>query len=131
LVFALVHPRSPDTSIIKSKAGLPLPTELTGEPAVNYLVDAKEQEKRRENMQKICLTCHSRGWVKGQYARFENLIETTNPDDPDRHQDSSHCLGRPRVWHRRIAFSIWCRRWHYNTSVERGDGVSRHSRQVN
>jgi len=77
-IYAHAHPKSPDTSIIKNKAGLPLPTELTGEPAASYLIDAKEQEKRRENMQKICLTCHSDGWVKGQYARFENTIKTTN-----------------------------------------------------
>jgi hypothetical protein len=77
-VYAHAHPKSPDTSIIKNKAGLPLPTELTGEPVADYLIDAEEQEKRRQNMQRVCLTCHSDGWVKGQYARFENTIKTTN-----------------------------------------------------
>ena len=33
LIYAHAHPKSPDTTIIKNKAGLPLPTELTGEPA--------------------------------------------------------------------------------------------------
>ena len=77
-IYAHAHPKSPDTTVIRNNAGLPLPTELTGEPAANYLIDAKEQERRRENMQNICLTCHSDGWVKGQYARFENTIKTTN-----------------------------------------------------
>ena len=78
LIYAHAHPRSPDTTIIKNKAGLPLPTELTGEPVVEYLIDEKEQGKRRTRMQKVCLSCHSRGWVDGQFRRFENTIETSN-----------------------------------------------------
>ena len=78
LIYAHAHPKSPDTTIIKSKAGLPLPTELTGEPVAKYLIDAKEQRNRRKAMQKVCLACHSQGWVDGQFARFENTIKTTN-----------------------------------------------------
>ena len=78
LVYAHAHPKSADTTIIKNKAGLPLPTELTGEPVAKYLIDAKEQAKRRKTMQKVCLSCHSQGWVDGQFARFENTIKTTN-----------------------------------------------------
>ena len=78
LIYAHAHPSSPDTSIIKNKAGLPLPTELTGEPASQYLIDAEEQKIRNEKMQKVCLACHSEGWVKGQFARFENTLKTTN-----------------------------------------------------
>ncbi|HID30506.1 MAG TPA: hydroxylamine oxidase [Desulfobacterales bacterium] len=78
LIYAHAHPKSPDTSIIKNKAGLPLPTELTGEPVSRYLIDAEEQEKRRETMEKVCLACHDRGWVDGQFARLENTIKTTN-----------------------------------------------------
>lgn len=78
LIYAHPRPKSPDTTIIKNKAGLPLPTELTGEPVSQYLIDAKEQEKRRAAMQNICLSCHSDGWVQGQFARLENTIKTTN-----------------------------------------------------
>jgi hypothetical protein len=78
LIYAHAHPSSPDTSIIKNKAGLPLPTELTGEPESQYLIDAKEQKRRNEKMQKVCLTCHGEGWVRGQFARFENTLKTTN-----------------------------------------------------
>jgi len=78
LIYAHPHPVSPDTAIIKNKAGLPLPTELTGEPASGYLIDSQEQEKRRAAMQKICLSCHSHEWVEGHWARFENTIRATN-----------------------------------------------------
>ena len=78
LIYAHAHPKSPNTTIIKNKAGLPLPTELTGEPVARYLIDAKEQARRRKTMQKVCLACHSHGWVEGQFARLENTIKTTN-----------------------------------------------------
>jgi len=58
--------------------GLPLPTELTGEPVTEYLIDSKEQMARTERMQNICVACHSRGWTDGQFSRFNNSIKTTN-----------------------------------------------------
>jgi hypothetical protein len=78
LVYAHAHPNLPDTTIIKNKAGLPLPTELTGEPAADFLIDAEEQGKRRKTMEGVCLACHGQGWVDGHFARLENTIETTN-----------------------------------------------------
>ena len=59
LIYAHPHPVSPDTTIIRNKAGLPLPTELTGESATKYLIDADEQEARKKRMQQVCLACHS------------------------------------------------------------------------
>ena len=78
LVYAHPQPKSPDTTLIKNKAGLPLPTELTGEPAAKYLIDTNEQAIRRKTMQKICRSCHSFQWVEGHFARLENTIRTTN-----------------------------------------------------
>ena len=78
LIYAHPHPRSPDTTIITNKASLPLPTELTGESVSGYLIDVKEQEKRRMAMQNVCLSCHSHGWVRGHFDRLENTINTTN-----------------------------------------------------
>jgi hydroxylamine dehydrogenase len=78
LIYAHPHPRSPDTTIIKNKAGLALPTELTGEPVTKYLIDAREQETRRRTMEKVCLSCHYAGWVEGHWSRLENTIRTTN-----------------------------------------------------
>jgi hypothetical protein len=78
LIYAHPHPKSPDTTGIKNQAGLPLPTELTGEPVAGELIDRKEQEKRREVLQRVCLSCHGSGWVKGHWTRFENTLRTTN-----------------------------------------------------
>jgi hypothetical protein len=78
VIYAHPHPKSPDTTVIRNKAGLPLPTELTGEPAADFLIDATEMAKRRKTMKKVCLACHSRQWVDGQWTRFENTLETTN-----------------------------------------------------
>jgi hydroxylamine dehydrogenase len=78
LIYAHPHPKSPDTTIIQNSAGLPLPTELTGEPAAGYLIDTDEQIKRRATMQRVCLSCHSDGWVKGQFKRFEHTIKASN-----------------------------------------------------
>jgi hydroxylamine dehydrogenase len=76
--YAHAHPKSSDTSIIRNKAGLPLPTELTGEPASQFLIDAEEQQQRWDAMKTICLSCHGYGWVDGHFERLENTIETTN-----------------------------------------------------
>ncbi len=78
LIYAHPHPKSPDTTVIRNKAGLPLPTELTGEPAASFLIDGKEQEKRTKALQKVCLSCHSDQWVKGHFDRFEHTLKTTN-----------------------------------------------------
>jgi hypothetical protein len=78
LVYAHPHPRSPDTAIIRNRAGLPLPTELTGEPAVTYLIDQEDQQKRRQTMRGICIPCHSEAWADGHFERLENTIRTSN-----------------------------------------------------
>ncbi len=78
LIYAHPHPLSPDTTLIRNKAGLPLPTELTGESAMDYVIDKKEQDGRRQVLQRVCLACHGSGWVEGHWTRFENAIRTTN-----------------------------------------------------
>ena len=78
LIYAHAHPKSPLTTIIKNKAGLPLPTELTGDPVAEYLIDTQEQDTRRKTMEKVCLSCHSHGWVQGHFSRYENTIKITN-----------------------------------------------------
>lgn len=78
LIYAHPHPKSANVTNIKNKAGLPLPTELTGEPVSEFLIDADEQLKRQKTMQKICLACHGESWVNGHWARFENTLKTSN-----------------------------------------------------
>jgi len=78
LVYAHPHPESPDTSVIKTPSGLPLPTELDGTPAKEFVITAEEQGKRREAMQRACLQCHGSSWVDGHWSRFERAIEASN-----------------------------------------------------
>lgn len=78
LPYAHPHPIDADTTKIKNKAGLPLPTELTGEPVPKYLINEDTMAKRRQRMQDVCLACHSQQWVKGHFAKLNHTIETTN-----------------------------------------------------
>ena len=78
LIYGHAHPRSPNTSIIKNKEGLPLPTSLDGKEASDYLIDAKERATRQAALQKVCRACHSQNWVNGHWKRFENTMRTTN-----------------------------------------------------
>jgi hypothetical protein len=78
VVYAHPHPKSPDTTKIKNKAGLPLPTELTGEPVQEFVIDAEEKAKRDKTMRKVCTACHSAAWIEGHFDRLEKSVETTN-----------------------------------------------------
>jgi hydroxylamine dehydrogenase len=78
LPYAHPHPVSPDTTIIRNQDGQPLPTTLTGEPAMKFLIDPQEQTKRQEAIQKVCSACHTQDWIKGHWERFENTIKVTN-----------------------------------------------------
>ncbi|WP_373501838.1 multiheme c-type cytochrome [Desulfococcus sp.] len=80
LPFAHPHPRRPDTSIIKNREGLPLPTDFDGGIAAEFLIGPVEQETRTRTMQAVCLECHGKSWVDGHWKRFENTIGTTNRD---------------------------------------------------
>jgi hypothetical protein len=76
--YAHPQPKSPDTTVIENEAGLPLPTELTGEPASEHLIDEQERSRRLERMQQVCTSCHSGQWVDGHFDKLERTLETTN-----------------------------------------------------
>jgi hypothetical protein len=78
LVYAHAHPKAPDTTVIRNADGQPLPTDLRGAPATDFLIDAEEQERRRTTLQQTCLNCHDTAWVEGHWQRFENTIAQTN-----------------------------------------------------
>ena len=78
LIYAHAHPVSPDTTIIKNRAGLPLPAELTGEAVEEFLISSQEQAERRKTMAGVCMACHSQGWVDAHFDRFEHAVQTTN-----------------------------------------------------
>lgn len=78
LIYSHPHPREPDTSIIRNKNDQPLPTDLDGGFASQFLIDAKTQSERRQNMQANCLACHGQSWVLGHFKRHDNTIKQTN-----------------------------------------------------
>ncbi len=78
LIYAHPQPISPDTSIIRNADDLPLPTNLDGTFADEYLIDAETMAERTENMQTVCRSCHGSAWVNGFWERFERTIQTTN-----------------------------------------------------
>ncbi|OGW39490.1 MAG: hydroxylamine oxidase [Nitrospirae bacterium RBG_13_39_12] len=78
LIYTHPQPKSGDTTIIKNKDGLPLPTTFNGEPASEYLIDKSEQEKRLNVFVKVCNTCHSTQWINGHFEKLENTIRETD-----------------------------------------------------
>lgn len=78
LIYSHAQPKSGDTTIIRNKDGLPLPTTFTGEPASDFLIDKAEQGKRLEAMKNVCNACHSRDWIDGHFNRLGETIKETD-----------------------------------------------------
>lgn len=78
VIYSHPEPRSADTSIIKNKAGLPLATELTGEPASEFLIDKAEENKRLASMKTVCLSCHTTPWTDQHFTRLKKTMEETD-----------------------------------------------------
>ncbi len=78
LIYAHPQPKNPDTTLIRNKSNLPLPTDLDGTPASDFLIDQAEKAARTRTMQTVCLSCHGTTWVKGHWKRYEDAIQETN-----------------------------------------------------
>jgi hypothetical protein len=78
LIYAHPHPKDADTTTIRNKDGLPLPTDFSGGFASKYLLNEKGREAAREEIQSVCLSCHDQSWVDGHWRRFENTITQSN-----------------------------------------------------
>ena len=78
LIYAHPYPKEPDTTKIRNRAGLSLPTDFDGGFAKDYLIGPEAQEIRQQTMQNTCLNCHSTAWVKGHFVRLDNAIQTSN-----------------------------------------------------
>lgn len=75
LVYSHPQPRHGDTSVIRNKDGLPLPTTFTGEPAAEYLINKDEQTKRQNITKGVCNACHSISWVDNHFEKLDNTIK--------------------------------------------------------
>jgi len=78
LIYAHPQPASPDTTVIRNKSGLPLPTDLDGTPADEFLIGPELVATRRQAMQRNCLACHGTSWVEQHFKRLDNTIAETN-----------------------------------------------------
>jgi len=78
LIYTHPQPKSGDTSVIRNKDGLPLPTTFMGEAAKEYLIDNAEQQRRAQKMKSVCQLCHSSTWVEGHFAKMDNTIRETD-----------------------------------------------------
>jgi hypothetical protein len=78
LIYAHPQPREPDTTLIRNKDGLPLPTDFDGNAAADFLIDAETRHKRTETMQVVCRSCHDDRWIQGHWQRYESTIAETN-----------------------------------------------------
>jgi hydroxylamine dehydrogenase len=78
LIYAHPHPKEADTTTIKNKQGLQLPTDFEGGFASKHLLSEQERAERRNAMQATCLACHHKSWVDNHWSRLLNTIEQTN-----------------------------------------------------
>jgi len=78
LIYAHPQPKEPDTTLIRNKDGLSLPTDFSGAAAADFLIDAATRKKRTETMQAVCRSCHDDRWIRGHWQRHESTIAETN-----------------------------------------------------
>ncbi|MFZ5997235.1 MAG: multiheme c-type cytochrome [Nitrospirota bacterium] len=78
LIFTHPQPKSGNTSIIKNKDGLPLPTTFAGEPASEYLISKDEQERRQAATKGVCNGCHNIDWVNSHFEKFNVTVKETD-----------------------------------------------------
>jgi hypothetical protein len=78
LPYTHAQPKSGDTSLIRNKDGQPLPTAFAGEPAGDFLIDAKEQARRQALMAGVCRSCHNRDWADGHFDKLASTIRETD-----------------------------------------------------
>jgi len=122
LVYSHPQPKSGNTTSIRNKDGLPLPTAFTGEPATEYLIDKAEQDRRLTAMKGLCTSCHGTSWVSGHFEKLESTLKET-----DRMTLAATVL-LLEAWDRKVADKtnpfddmieqMWARQWlFYSNSV--------------
>lgn len=74
LIYSHPQPKHGDTSLLKNKDGLPLPTSFTGEVAQQGLIDEREQKKRKSAMSGLCLQCHGTSWTHNHFTKLDHTL---------------------------------------------------------
>lgn len=75
LIYSHPQPKHGDTSVLRNKDGLPLPTAFTGEMATEGLIVKDEQARRRKMISGVCNNCHSTPWVNRHFEKLDNTIK--------------------------------------------------------
>jgi len=78
LIYSHPQPKSGKTYEIKNKDGLPLPATYMNEVAAEYLIDEEEQLVRKNEMKKVCNSCHNNDWVSGHFEKFDSTLSETD-----------------------------------------------------
>lgn len=78
LPYSHPQPVKGDTTIIRNSDGLPLPTNLSGQPASAFLITPDEQQRRQKGMQTICINCHGTSWTEGHFNRLAATVKETD-----------------------------------------------------
>ena len=78
LIYSHPQPLSGKTFEIKNKDGLPLPVTFDGVPADKFLISKEEQQTRKNNMEKICSSCHGNTWVTSWFEKMDNTLKETD-----------------------------------------------------
>jgi hypothetical protein len=123
------QPKNGATHHIRNADKQPLPVTFDGRPATGFLIDQKEQSKRRNQMARVCQACHSSGWVEGHLVQMERVAA-----DADRMvQEATRLI--QLAWKRRRADKknpfdevierLWVRQWlFYANSVRYAAAMS-------
>ena len=75
LIYSHPQPKDGNTSIIKNKDGLPLPATFANVPAGDYLINSDMQSQRKDNMKKVCTSCHSSEWAISYFEKMDNSLK--------------------------------------------------------
>ncbi len=78
LPYSVPQPISGNTNNIRNRDGQPLPSTFDGEPATSYLIDEKEQDRRKQVMEYVCKGCHATDWTERHFAKLDSTIRETN-----------------------------------------------------
>lgn len=78
LIYSHPQPKSGATFTIKNADNQPLPTTFAGKPATKYLIDKKEQNRRKKEMKKVCNACHSTDLIDGHFKNIDLANEETD-----------------------------------------------------